>query len=169
MFRLTIALIGIMLLFGCTSKEEKALIKSYTENITFHKHLQKTEKIQLYEDNVTKVMLTATYLYDKTNVNEDKRDEVFVVGLHREEDVSDEWGYRLLLNGIKTKKVEKLSEDDPRLKELPFISEWGEYYLVTFPYAASKKLTLVFESEQYGKGELHFAKVAKYIFNKQIL
>ncbi|HIQ46384.1 MAG TPA: hypothetical protein EYH57_02055 [Sulfurovum sp.] len=166
MFRLAAASIGIFILLGCTSKEESALMKSYTEKMNYHKKLQKTEKVQLYENNVTKVMLTATYLYTPTEDKNDTRDELFIVGIHFEDGASDESGYSLLLNTTKPKEIQALKENDKRFKDLSFISEWGEYYLVTFPHSKSKKLTLVFESEQYGKGTLHFAKVAKYVFTK---
>ncbi len=167
MLRFMIVLSGIVLLLGCTSKEEKALMESYKNKINYHKQLQKTEKIQLYENNVTKVMMTATYLYTQTLDKNDTRDEAFIVGIHLENEVSEALNYSLLLNGTEAKEVQELSTDDTRLKELSFISEWGEYYLVTFPHVKSKKITLVFESDRYGKGELHFAKVAKYILNKQ--
>lgn len=167
MLRFMIVLTGIVLLLGCTSKEEKALMQSYTKKINYHKQLQKTEKIQLYENNVTKVMVTATYLYTQTLNKNDTRDEVFIVGIHLENEASEELNYSLLLNGIEAKEVRELSTDDARLKELSFISEWGEYYLVTFPHVKSKRVTLVFESERYGKGKLYFAKVAKYILTKQ--
>lgn len=167
MFRLAIVLTGIVLLIGCTSKEEKALMASYTKNINYHKQLQKTEKIQLYENNVTKVMVAATYLYRPVPDRNDTRDEVFIIGIHLENDAAEAFDYSLLLNGVEAKEVEALSRDDVRLKDISFISEWGEYYLVTFPHMKSKKITLVFESDSYGKGELYFAKVAKYVLTKQ--
>jgi len=167
MFRLLVGVMGIILFLGCTSKEETALMKSYTEKINYHKKLQRTEKIQLYENNVTKVMLTATYLYTPTEEKNDKRDEVFIVGVHIDEE-TDEKGYSLLLNGKEAKEVKVLKENDIRLKELSFISQWGDYYLLTFPHVKGKKLSLVFESEQYGRCELSFAKVAKYVLIKNM-
>lgn len=169
MLRLMIVLTGIVLLLGCTSKEEIELMKAYTKNINYHKQLQKTEKIQLYENNVTKVMVTATYLYTQTHDKNDTRDESFILGIHRDADVSEDSDYRLLLNGIGVKEMQALSVDDARLKELSFISQGGEYYLVTFPHVKRKKITLIFESDRYGKGELHFAKVAKYVLSNQTL
>lgn len=166
MLRGMIVLIGIVLLLGCTSKEETALMESYTQKIHYHKKLQKTEKIQLYENNVTKIMLTATYLYTRTTDKNDTRDEPFIVGIHVEDETDEDLKYSLLLNGKEAKTIQELNVNDPRLKELSFISEWGDYYLVTFPHIESKKVTLVFESEKYGKGTLHFAKVAKYVLTK---
>lgn len=167
MFKLAVAMTGIVLLLGCTSKEEISLMESYTHKIKYHKQLQKTEKMQLYENNVTKVMVTATYLYTPTLDKNDTRDEAFIVGIHLENEASEELNYSLLLNGKKAKEVESLSADDARLKELSFISEWGEYYLVTYPHVKSKKIRLVFKSDRYGTGVLNFAKVAKYVLTKE--
>lgn len=145
-------------------------MQSYSENIQYHKFLQKTEKIQLYDENITKAMLTATYLYTPNYEKNDARDEVFVVGIHLDDQVFeklDTQGYALTLNGKTAKEVKVLSLEDERLKDISFVSEWGSYYLVTFPHIKSKKVTLVFTSEVYGKGVLHFAKVAKYVLTKQ--
>ncbi len=48
--------------------------------------MQKTEKIQLYDGNVTKAMLTATYMYTKNFEKNDTRDEEFIVGFHLEDE-----------------------------------------------------------------------------------
>ncbi|MDQ7046777.1 MAG: hypothetical protein Q9M39_03855 [Sulfurovum sp.] len=135
MLRLYIACVGIVLFLGCTSKEETALMKSYTKNINYHKQLQKTEKIQLYENNITKVMLTATYLYTAVADKNDTRHEVFIIGLHLEDEDSEALHYSLLLNTKKSIKVEELSTDDTRLQQISFVSDWGLYYLVTFPHS----------------------------------
>lgn len=170
MVRVSIAFIAIVLLLGCASKKEKDLMQTYSEEINYYKKLQKTEKTQLYHENVTKAMLTATYLYISNFEKSDTRDEVFIVGIHLEDEDSQHInteGYALTLNGKRAKEIKALSLDDERLKEIPFVIEWGSYYLVTFPHTSSKKVTLVFESQLYGKGLLHFAKVAKYVLTKE--
>ena len=145
-------------------------MQDYVTNAAYHKRLQKTEKIQLYEGNVTKAMLTATYLYTQTYEKHDTRDEVFIVGIHLEEEAAGkmkEGEYSLSLNGSKAKEAVKLDINDERLKENSFVIEWGSYYLVTFPHVESKDFTLAFKSAVYGEGTLHFAKVAKYVLSKQ--
>lgn len=171
MVRLSVVFIAIVLLLGCTSKSEKDLMESYNQKLSYHKQLQKTEKIQLYQDNETKVMLTATYLYTPNFENNDTRDEAFIVGLHLDDEASrniNSSEYSLTLNGEIPKEVKELSSDDARLKDISFVTDWGSYYLVTFPHVSNKKITLVFESSLYGKGQLHFAKVAKYVLNKEV-
>jgi hypothetical protein len=171
LFRSSISFIAIALLLGCTSKQETDLMEAYNKKANYHKQLQKTEKIQLYHDNVTKVMLTATYLYTPNFENNDTRDEVFIVGLYMEDKVSgkiNSEGNTLTLNGKTPKEVKALRLDDERLKDLSFVTSWSSYYLVTFPHESNKKITLVFENNKYGKGELHFAKVAKYVLNKEV-
>lgn len=169
--RLSIPLIAIVLLLGCTSKEETDLMQSYNEKANYHKKLQKTEKTQLYQDDLTKAFLTATYLYTPNFEKNDTRDESFIVGIHLEDHGSgeiDTQGNSLTLNGQTAKDIQSLALEDERLKDISFVTPWSNYYLITFPHQSSKKFTLVFESELYGKGELHFAKVAKYVFNKEM-
>ena len=170
MLRSSILFIVIVLFFGCTSKKEQELMQAYSDKINYHKLLQKTEKTQLYENNVTKAMLTATYLYTPNYEKNDTRDEVFIVGIHLEEEGSEypaSQEYTLTLNDQAAKEIKSLALDDERLKDVSFVSEWGSYYLVTFPHVKSKKITLVLDSELYGKGILNFAKVAKYVLTKK--
>ena len=170
MLRSSTLFIVMALLLGCTSKKEQELMLAYNDKINYHKLLQKTEKTQLYENNVTKAMLTATYLYTPNYEKNDTRDEVFIVGVHLEDEeseYSDSQEYNLTLNNKSVKEVKSLALDDERLKDISFVSEWGSYYLVTFPHVSSEKLTLVLDSELYGKGILNFAKVAKYVLTKE--
>ncbi len=170
MVKLSISLIAMVLLLGCTSKKEKDLMHVYSEKSNYHKHLQKTEKIQLYKNGITQVMLTATYLFRQDFKKKDTRDEVFIVGLHLEDESYETFNtakYNLTLNGKTPKEVKMLGLNDERLKDIPFVTESGSYYLVTFPHEESKDFMLLFESESYGKGELHFAKKAKYVLSKE--
>jgi hypothetical protein len=158
------------LLAGCTSKEEKALMQAYEKNRSYHKQLQKTEKTQLYDGDITKAMLTATYLNEQNIDKKDKPYEVFVVGVYLEEseEISlDQEGYSLTLNGNAPKSIQKVEKGDPVLENISFVSEWSSFYLVTFPHVSSQSFKLIFESDRYGKGELHFAKVAKYVLTKE--
>ncbi len=170
MVRTCMSFIAIALLLGCTSKQEKDLMQAYSEKVYYHKHLQKTEKTQLYKNNVTKAMLTATYLYTPNFDSNDTRDEVFIVGLYLEDKtygkINGE-GNTLTLNGKTAKEIKALSLDDERLKDLSFVTSWSSYYLVIFPHQSDKKITLVYTNNLYGKGELHFAKVAKYVLSKE--
>jgi len=170
MRNIILTLSAMALLAGCTSKEEKALMQMYEKNRSYHKKLQKTEKIQLYDGNITKVMLTATYLNEQNIDKEYKPYEVFVVGVYLEESeeiLFDQEGYSLTLNGKLPKSIQKVEKGDPVLENISFVSEWNYYYLVTFPHVSSKSFKLIFESSRYGKGELHFAKVAKYVLTKE--
>ena len=158
-------LLTSLLLIGCTSAKNEDVLLSFQNNLTYHKILSKTEKTQLYDNNETKAMLTATYLYSPTFENNDTRDEVFIVGVHLEEETTsslDKGNYRLTLNNTVAKEVKPLQSGDSMLENLSFVTAWGSYYLVTFPHTKKKSFDLVFESNTYGKGVLHFAKVAKY-------
>ena len=167
MRNIILTLSTMALLAGCTSKEEKALMEAYETKKSYHQQLQKTEKTQLYDGNSTKALLTATYLNEQNIDKEYKPDEVFIVGIYIEEESFDQEWYSLTLNGSAPKSIQELAADDPLLKNISFISEWNYFYLITFPHTSSKSFKLVFESELYGKGELHFAKVAKYVLTKE--
>jgi hypothetical protein len=161
---------AMVLLVGCSTKEQKSLMESYSKDKAYHKKLQKTEKVQLYDGQVTKAMLTATYLFEHSSDKHDKRDEVFIVGVYVEDEefsALNNDGYSLTLNGIKAKSIKALNKSDKILKNISFVSEWSQFYLVTFPHTSSKSFKLIFNSEVYGKGELNFAKVAKFVFTKE--
>ena len=236
MLKLGISLITIGFLVGCTTSREDALIQSYQQKVDYHKQLQKTEKIQLFDNNVTKIVLTATYLYRPNFEKNDLRDEEFIIGIHFEdegvESIVDMMGvrdaedikkmkekkeqqskyannsllddisiligmreknetvniddekksdkiknseddnstmpmYGLTLNKKKAIQIKVLDKSDKRLENIAYVTEWGNYYLVAFEHTNSKRFSLVFESEQYGKGTFSFAKVAKYIYTKK--
>lgn len=165
-------LIGVAvaaLLLGCSSKEEKKFLKIYEKNKNYHLQLQKTEKTKLSDGNYTKALLTATYLFEPGTDKNDTADEKFIVGLYLDdEEGSFESGeYNLTLNGAEPKSVKDLPKSDPLLKHISFTSEWTNHYLFTFPHAKARSFKLLFQSEMYGKGELHFAKVAKYVLTKE--
>ena len=156
----------LLLLNGCASKTDDLISQQFQSHKTDYKNLQKTEKVQLYDHNVTKALLTATYLYTRDHtLKKDTRDEVFVVGVYLEEDHLNrlEGAYTLSLDGNQPTEIMPLSKKSDYLKEIPFITEWNSYYLIRFPHTSKKTFKLVFESLRYGKGEMHFAKRAKYV------
>jgi hypothetical protein len=161
-----------LLFAGCSSKEEKALLQVYNKEKVYHKKLLQTEKIQLYDSNETKVLLTATYIFEQSDVKkeDDRRDEVFIVGFYIEDETVRDLlaeDFNLTLNGTLPKSVKVLKRSDKRLKKIPLVTEWGDYFEVVFPHTQSTKFDLVFSSEMYGKKKLHFAKKAKYVFTKE--
>ena len=187
MFRLCLGLCAVVLLAGCSTKEEQELLRSYASKTSYHKHLQQTEKAEFSENNISVAMLTATYQYIPNFEKNDTRDEVFVVGvLFDNPDVSKmvfdknssfdadtnrtltgDNEYLLTLDNNHAIKVLHLGKHDKRLKGISFVSEWGDYYEVTYPHSEEKQFNLVFENSKYGKETLPFAKVAKYIYTKK--
>lgn len=160
---------AIVLLIGCSSKDEKQFTEIYEKNKAYHAGLQKTEKTQLYDGETSKALLTASYIFTGVSDLNDTRDEKFIVGLYieDEEKTFSQNDYNLTLSGVSPKHVELLKPNDSRLKNISFQSEWSQFYLFVFPHTRSKKLKLVFASDLYGKGELYFAKVPKYVFKKE--
>ena len=216
MYKIFVMIITLVFFVACTSKEQKTLMQTYDKEKNYHMQLQKTEKTQLYDSQVTKAMLTATYLFEQSVDKNDTRDEVFIVGIYIEEDEYDTFDevsfeqddYTLVLRDVPTKKsktkedkrkkekikenetkkektkedkdkndedkkdklpksVKQLKTGDPLLKDISFKSEWSKFYLVTFPHTKKRSFKLIFESDFYGKGELDFAKVSKFVLTKQ--
>lgn len=169
MLRYLIIILLCFLLSACTSKEEKALIKIYQKNKIYHKKLQQTEKLQLKENGITKVLLTATYMFKPIKNKTDTRDELFIIGISIDGDEEKNLtsnGFSLTLDGKTPKEMKMISAKDTRLKNLSFVSDWTQFYVVRFPHTSKKDLTLIFNSNTFGKGVLHFAKVAKYVIKK---
>ena len=156
---------------GCATKSEKELLKHYTDNITYNKSLQKSEKAQLYDINgSTVIMLTATYLNIQKFDIKSKEDEKFIVGIYINEDIIEEFSsddFSLTLNKAKAKSFKELDKDDEILKNKSLIIEWSKYYLVHFPHSNSPRFNLIFKSNDYGESKLNFSKVAKYIYSKK--
>lgn len=160
----------LLLTVGCSTKNKDALFDSFKKDRIYYKNLQKTEKLQLYdEDNITKALVVATYLAPKEKEIENRSQEVFIVGVYLEEEWEDKPGgaYTLKLDGKKPVKIEPISRSDRSLKNQSMITEWSTYYRVTFPHVPKNSFMLTFESKKYGKGQLHFAKVAKYTLEKE--
>jgi len=169
MRELILSITVMALLAGCSSKEEEKFLRVYEKNKEYHLQLQRTEKINLKDGEFTKILLTATYLFEPVSDKEDKRDEKFIVGFHvDDEDVFVDMGdYEITLNGTEPKSIKMLKKSDPLLKSISFNSEWTHFYLITFPHTNSRSFKLLFESDFYGRGELHFAKVAKYVLTNE--
>jgi len=186
-YKLIFIALAIGIISGCSSKEEDKFLNVYEKNIKYHVNLAKTERVKLSDGNSTKILLTATYLFEQTTNKEDTRDEKFIVGLYNDDNNGSfsSADYNLTLrgkfkNGVDSKGVVKykqktkfpksiklLDKNSPMLKDISFKSEWTEYYLYSFPHTKSKVFKLIFKSKNYGKGELNFAKASKYVFTKQ--
>jgi len=162
-------LTGVLLWVGCTSKDERRFLETYNTNKNYHVNLKKTEKTELKDGNYTKALLTATYLFEPVKDKNDTRVEQFIVGLYvdGEEQSFMNGEYNLTLEGEAPQKVKTLAHNDPKLKNISFVLEWTQFYLFTFPHTKKKSFNLIFESPLYGKGTLHFAKVAKYVLTKK--
>lgn len=188
-----LSMAALALLTGCATKERKHLLETFEKQKDYHKKLIKTEKAQLYEGNYTKVTLTATYLNRHSRAKEGeedsfinymnpfeifedkekrmpKEDERFIVGLYIDDDGvegTQAYDFNLTLNGKPPKLIKPLSENDPRLKDISFVSDWSQFFYVVFPYVKAERFNMTFESPQYGKGTLNFAKKAKFVYTKR--
>jgi len=168
----------IALLVGCSSKEERVLLASFQKTDAYHKHLQRTEKAELFDGNTSVAFITATHLYTANNDKNDTRDEVFIIGvqfedndnarmtLDKNETLTNDNDYILTLNKNHAIKVIPLSHDDIRLKEFSFVTSWGKYYELTYPHA-KVRFSLVFSNARYGDKALIFSKIPKFVYTKK--
>ena len=186
MLKLFMGWVIIALLVGCSSKEEQALLSAYTQKSQYHKHLQRTEKAELHDANSSVALITATHLYTPSHDKNDTSDEVFIIGVQFEDSdnskmlfdksstfdkdknitLTNENEYILTLNKKKASKVVPLPNDDKRLKKLSFITQWVDYYEVTFPHTGSR-FSLEFANAYYGKKALRFSKLPKFVYTKK--
>ncbi|RLA57959.1 MAG: hypothetical protein DRQ78_12850, partial [Epsilonproteobacteria bacterium] len=168
---LLLASIFAILLSGCASKEEKALLEKLKKNTNYHKRLKQTEKLQLFDVNGTaKVLLIATYLYEQSTEKNDSKEERFIIGIQVSEEAEQSLqaeGYSLSLAGKAATSIVALEHTDILLKDLSFKSQWSSYYLVHFPHSSQKSFKLILSTQSYGSGSLYFAKVAKYVLSKK--
>ncbi len=170
MYKLLLGISIVSLFVGCSSKDEGKFMQIYKKNNAYHLQLQKTESLKLSDENSTKALFTATYLFKPLKEINDTSDEKFIVGIYidNEDSYLDNGKYSLTLNGNSPKSIKNLQKNSDLLKYISFNSEWTSFYLFTFSHVKSKKLKLIFKSDLLKEGELHFAKVAKYTFNKEI-
>ena len=124
MYKIFVMSIALVFFVGCTSKEQQALMETYEKEKNYHMQLQKTEKTQLYDGQVTKAMLTATYLFEQSVDKNDTRDEVFIVGIYIEENEEDEFDessfeedeYTLVLRDTPVKKSKSKKDKSKKAK-----------------------------------------------------
>jgi len=170
-------------------------MQEYEKKQNYYKYLQKTEKVQFKEGNLTKLSVTATYMNKPSIELDDKSDEVFLIGVYTEEDeIESLRGENLMieLKNVKTreekreerdkrraerklrraklavlrlkdinatlplddnkskksnkyltpKKIKLISNDSSMLEGIAFVSDWSQFYLVTYKYIAGNRLTL---------------------------
>jgi hypothetical protein len=144
MKKVFILLFFTIFLIGCSSKEN-FLHKTGVEE----QALVNSKTIQLKEGKVIKAFVVVTYLnqveekYRKDNL------EKFIVGIYAPQK------YNQILSKLKiyvgkekeAGTMQKLANNDERLKLLSSSNVWNTYYLVTAPKVVAKTVTLFFEGD----------------------
>lgn len=133
----TLFFILIFLFFGCSSKNEKELLKNLQDKKDSYYALSKTEWIKL-----EKVIFTIKYSPKK---------EQFLVGISKENFLP-----KFFLDKNRPLKIEKIEYKN--IKETPFKISWQNYYLVSFKKIKKDKVTLKVETTLKSK-EIIFFKI----------
>ena len=164
----------LILLDGCSVKENSSLEQLFKKDDIYHISLVHTEKAQLIASLETKALLTATYLNPVFNADNCKNfcidisgGEYFFVGIFITDSEKNEFnsrGYLLTLNGKKPIKVTKLKKNDPLRYEMPMLNNWSTYYKVKFPTVEGNRLELTFENDRFGKDILTYSRDEKPLF-----
>ena len=164
---------------GCESKNEIALDKSLQQMSGSGKRMQRTENIEIKDENGTMVSVTATYLNPQESLRDEKEKlpEKFIVGLYQADDagmgglINSEQNLTINLDYPETDRdlsraerkkrakgierlplrIEPLSLEDPRLKNIPMVNRWSSYYYVEFPHTKKENFVLTYQNKIYGK------------------
>jgi len=168
MYKKILLLSSLLLIGGCSIRDNSNLVQLFTKDDIYHISLKNTQKAQLMASFETKALLTATYLnpvYGNENCKNfcvDVADgEYFFIGVYIRDSKTHHFnnkGYSLKLGGLKPDDIEKLDKDDPLRYEMPMVNNWSTYYKVKFPKSNKKDLILTFESDRFGKDELKFTR-----------
>jgi hypothetical protein len=127
--------------------------------------LAHSQKGEIYNSLEMKASIVATYLNGTLEEYKKSPDEVFLIAIYIDEDLSDKSkqgimnpSYRLTLNGEKPSAIRALAYDADLIKIAPFRNRWSDYYIIKFPKVSSEKLTLEYAHKNYGKATLSFLK-----------
>jgi len=168
MYKKILLLSSLLLIGGCSSRDNSNLAQLFTKDDIYHISLQNTQKAQLMASFETKALLTATYL-NPIYSNEHCKNfcmnvsdgEYFFIGVYIRDSKTHRFntkGYSLKLEGLEPDDIEELDKDDPLRYEMPMVNNWSTYYKVKFPKSNKKDLILTFESDRFGKDELKFTR-----------
>lgn len=147
----------ILMLAGCQSQQ--TLFKDDSSHI---QTVENTRKGELVSSQTTKALLLATYLNplkpEKYHTQEYFFIDLFLADSPQKPDLKHS-GYTITLQESGgALNVRPLKKDDPLLQQMAIINRWGHHYVTSFPSSDSELLTLVLDSEEYGKTELVFRK-----------
>ena len=174
MYKQILLLSTVLILGGCSIKENSNIAQLFKKDDIYHISLMNTKKAQLIASLETKALLTATYLnpvleYIESGEASDsaRNEEYFFIGVYITDSEDHEFntkGYLLKLNGKKPMGIQKLEKDDPLRYQMPMINNWSTYYKVKFSKVEGNELKLTFENDRFGMDTLTYSKKMKPLF-----
>lgn len=127
--------------------------------------LSHSQKGEIYNSLEMKASIVAIYLNNTLKEYKDAKDEVFLVAIYIDEDLSEPSkqgimnpSYTLTVNDKKPSDIRPLAYDDDLIKIAPFRNHWSAYYVVKFPHVEGEKMTMIYAHKNYGKATLSFLK-----------
>ncbi len=157
---LNVVLILFVALFaGCFSKKKFADLNI---DKVHELSIVNTRKAQINSCKNSKVIIVATYL-NPIKISLLKNDkENFIVGIYIDKQNQAKNlnpFYKILLNNDnEIDMIKKIDKDSIYMKMIPLVNKWADYYLIQFPKKDTKKLALVFQTNNGSKALLAFEK-----------
>ena len=153
----------VLAVFGLSACAPKSGF--FSADKLYESALSHSQKGEIYNSLEMKASIVATYLNGTLERYKDSKDEIFLVAIYIDEDLSDKSkqgimnpSYTLTLDGQKPSDIRALGYDDDLIKIAPFRNRWSDYYIVKFPKSQNEHLSLVYAHKNYGKATLSFLK-----------
>lgn len=151
-----------LILFFTSCSQKTTALNHFESNPQSAYLIQYTKKRDILYKNDFKSMFFATYLNKSYKKFKDDNKESFIVGIHivnKENHDLIENAYKLKINNIEIKKLQKLDRDSDLIKKIPLKNPWANYYLVTVKSNKDVyKLNLTLSHATFGQVQLSFDK-----------
>ncbi|MBN2721750.1 MAG: hypothetical protein JXQ77_02900 [Campylobacterales bacterium] len=144
------------LFLGCVSKEEEMLMSDFDRQKHHFKQIQQTQQVTIVQNDKVSALISALYLYQKSDPLMPRKYEKFIIGIYSDDDIVP----NVLLNGKDAINITKLENNDSRLADIPLKNQWSRYYMVSFLPDDSNKMILKVSLDNLGQRELIFLKAA---------
>ncbi len=155
-FKPIFAILIAGLFLGCVSKEEEMLMSDFDRQKHSFKQMQYTQQATIVQNDRVTALVSALYLYKKSDPLVSGKYEKFIIGIYSDDDIAP----TAMLNGKDSINITKLESNDPRLQGIPLKNQWSRYYMASFLQDDANKMILKVSLGYLGQKELIFLKIA---------
>lgn len=155
-FKPIFAILIAGLFLGCVSKEEEMLMSDFERQKHHFGQIQQTQQVTIVQNNRVSALISALYLYQKSDPSASKKYEKFIIGIYSDDDIVP----NVMLNEKNAIKITKLESNDSRIEGIPLKNQWSRYYIASFLPDNANKMILKVSLGCLGQRELIFLKAA---------